>query len=87
MVDFLKFPALHLRQLRSHLVVERLGGDVAVVNSRYLMKGTFRDHIFAGRYRFTRVWVRQRGAWRLASSQQTFFVEPREVEGDEKPGT
>ena len=63
----------------------RVVGDAAVVSGRDLMRGTFRNHYFSGRYRVLRVWARLDGRWQIVASQTTFFVEPLEV--DEHPGT
>jgi len=53
----------------------RVFGDVAIVTERDLMKGSFRNHYFNGRYRVIRVWVRLEGRWQVSTSQATFFVE------------
>lgn len=58
----------------------RVFGDTAVVTERDLMKGSFRNHYFSGRYRVTRVWVRSRNRWQVVTSQSTFFVEPPEAD-------
>lgn len=42
-------------------------GDVAVISVRMDMAGTFRGQPFAGPFRYTRVWRRQGGTWRVVA--------------------
>jgi hypothetical protein len=58
----------------------RVFGDTAVGTERELMKGSFRNHYFSGRYRIMRVWTRQQDRWVVAASQATFLVELGEAD-------
>lgn len=77
--------ALNYQVLERGDVKIRVFGDVAVVSERDLMKGSFRNHYFSGRYRIMRVWTRQKGRWVVATSQATFFVE--RAGADDEPGS
>jgi ketosteroid isomerase-like protein len=46
--------------------IQRLG-DVAVVNVRMEMAGTYDGAPFAGAYRYTRVWCKRPGGWRIVA--------------------
>jgi len=49
----------------------RLYGDSAVVLGRYALTGTNMGHPYSETGRFTDVWVKRSGKWRLVSSQNT----------------
>ena len=49
----------------------RLYGDAAVVTGSTEMAGRYEDQPWSARSRYTHVFVRQDGAWRLASAQGT----------------
>jgi uncharacterized protein (TIGR02246 family) len=53
----------------------RLWGDAAVVTGRTRMAGTFDGVPFTASSRYTHVYVRQDGVWRLASAQGTPLAE------------
>jgi hypothetical protein len=65
-------------QVSSHepedLHVRRVGTDVAVVALRARMTGSFRGTSFSVIARYTRVWARESGAWRVVGGNVT--VEP-----------
>lgn len=48
------------------LHVRRIGADVAVVALRARMTGSYAGTPFAGVARYTRVWAREDGRWRIA---------------------
>jgi hypothetical protein len=60
-------------QVSSHepeeLHVRRVGNDVAVTALRTRMTGSFRGTNFSVIARYTRVWARQAGAWRVVAGQ------------------
>jgi ketosteroid isomerase-like protein len=47
------------------LRVRRVGTDVAVVALRARMEGSYGDAPFAGIARYTRIWAREDGHWRI----------------------
>jgi len=49
----------------------RLCGDAAVVTGQTRMRGCFGDQPFGAHSRYTHVYVRAAGGWRLASAQGT----------------
>lgn len=49
--------------------VRRVGEDVAVVSLRARLRGEFGGAAFAGTFRYTRVWTRSRGQWRIVAGQ------------------
>jgi ketosteroid isomerase-like protein len=51
------------------LRVRRVGSDVAVVALRTRMAGTYAGAPFAGTARYTRVWAREAGQWRVVAGQ------------------
>jgi len=52
-------------------MVVRLYGDTAVVTYRSTDKGTYKGNDISGKYRWTDVFVKQRGQWRIVSTQGT----------------
>jgi ketosteroid isomerase-like protein len=60
---------LRLESGRSDDVQVRIYGDTAVMTGRFTAKGRFRDRGIDIRERYTAVWVRRRGAWRLVAEQ------------------
>ena len=48
------------------LRVRRIGADVAIVALRARMTGSYAGTPFAGVARYTRVWAREGGRWRIA---------------------
>jgi ketosteroid isomerase-like protein len=51
------------------LRVRRVGADVAVVALRTRMTGSYAGAPFAGTARYTRVWAREGGRWRIVAGQ------------------
>ena len=51
------------------LRVRRVGADVAVVALRTHMTGSYAGAPFAGTARYTRVWAREGGRWRIVAGQ------------------
>jgi ketosteroid isomerase-like protein len=49
--------------------VRRVGDDVAIVSLRARLRGEFGGAPFAGTFRYTRVWARARGQWRIVAGQ------------------
>ena len=47
------------------------GGNVAVVTGHASVTGTDKGQAFTGHSRYTRVWVKQNGGWKLAAFQLT----------------
>lgn len=62
-------PANASRPVRTADVRVRTYGEVAVVTGQ--MQSTDSNGLSPGPLRFTRVWVRQKGQWKLAAEQQT----------------
>ena len=62
----LKFESddLHERKIRGY-------GDTAVVIGLSSAKGTSNGKPFSGDFRFTRIWVKQQGNWKLVAYQAT----------------
>lgn len=52
----------------------RAYGDTVIVTGRTRMQGRFQGEPFAAHSRYTHVFVRQQGGWRLASAQGTPIV-------------
>lgn len=55
---------------------ERRYGATAIVNGRTRIRGRFRAQPFAAHSRYTHVYVREDGRWRLATAQGTPVVVP-----------
>jgi ketosteroid isomerase-like protein len=64
----LKYESFDVREMKI-----RVYGDTAVVTSLTSAKGTIRGEgkPFSGDYRTTRVWVKQKGGWKLVAFQAT----------------
>lgn len=60
---------LRLESGRSDDVRVRVYGDTAVMTGRFTAKGKFRDRAIDIRERYTAVWVKGRGRWRLVAEQ------------------
>lgn len=54
----------------------RVYGNTAVVTGRATVKGRDRDQDISGQTRYTRVYVKQPGGWRLVSHQITPVAQP-----------
>ncbi len=55
---------------------ERRYGATAIVNGRTRIRGRFKTQEFGAHSRYTHVYVRQDGRWRLATAQGTPVVVP-----------
>lgn len=64
---------LRLESGRSDDVKVRVYGDTAVMTGRFTAKGKFRGRVIDIRERYTAVWVRRRGTWRLVAEQGNFI--------------
>jgi ketosteroid isomerase-like protein len=64
---------LRLESGRSDDVKVRVYGDTAVMTGRFTAKGKFKDRVIDIRERYTAVWVRRRGTWRLVAEQGNFI--------------
>jgi len=75
--DMLAAPNVRRRNTTQQLRDERvrLFGDTAILTGRGELEDTARRHVVAT-WRFTDVFVRQRGAWRAVSSQETIVRTP-----------
>lgn len=62
---------LHLTAIKYDSLTVRLYGDVAVLTGISENAGTFRGFPFAGKIRYTRVFVRRDGRWQAVLMQQT----------------
>jgi ketosteroid isomerase-like protein len=49
----------------------RVHGDTAIVTGRSRVKGRHNNRASSGDYRFTRVYMKQQGEWRIVSSHST----------------
>jgi ketosteroid isomerase-like protein len=63
--------ALKLTSVRYDSLAVRIYGDVAVLHGIADNTGTFRGFPFAGKIRYTRVFVRRHGRWRAVAMQHT----------------
>ena len=63
--------ALHLTSIKYDSLSVRVYGDVAVLTGIADNTGTMRGFPFAGRVRYTRVFVRREGRWQAVLMQQT----------------
>ena len=67
----IKSGTLKFEMLRFEDVKVRLYGNSAVVTGQAITKGRGPLGEISGQYRYTRVWVKQQGAWRLVAFQGT----------------
>jgi ketosteroid isomerase-like protein len=51
----------------------RVYGDAAIVTGRSAQEGTENGKDYSGNYRFTRVYVKQNGAWKTVALQTTLI--------------
>ena len=61
--------------IRNEDVSVRLYGDAGVVTGVSVQQGVTNGQPFSGRFRFTRVWIRRDGMWRMVASHSS-RVEP-----------
>ena len=71
MVDVRRRSKLHYEFIDVSEMVVRIYGDTAVVTAKAEVKGSDFGEDFSGPYRYTRVWIKQNGAWRAVSYQAT----------------
>ena len=71
MVDVRRRSKLHYEFIDVSEMVVRIYGDTAVVTAKAEVKGSDFGQDFSGPYRYTRVWIKQNGAWRAVSYQAT----------------
>jgi len=63
--------ALHLTAIKYDSLTVRIYGDVAVLTGIADNTGTMRGFPFAGKIRYTRIFVRKDGRWQAVLMQQT----------------
>lgn len=51
-------------------------GDVAVMTGREHVRGSYKGHAFDSWARYSRVWIRQQGAWKLVLFHETPIPQP-----------
>lgn len=51
-------------------------GDTAIVTGRDHVRGTFKGQSFEQTAHYSKIWVKQNGAWKLALFQETPIIEP-----------
>jgi ketosteroid isomerase-like protein len=64
---------LKLESGRSDDVRIRIYGKTAVMTGRFTAKGKFRDRVIDIQERYTAVWVKKGGSWRLVAEQGNFI--------------
>jgi hypothetical protein len=69
--ESLKPGAFKFESFDMHEMKIRVYGDTAVVTSLTSAKGTINGKPFSGDFRTTRVWVKQKGGWKLVAFQST----------------
>lgn len=62
--------------IANHDVQVRLHGGTAVVTGTSVQSGTRDGQPWSGRFRFTRVWVRQEEGWRMLASHSSRIATP-----------
>ena len=45
----------------------RVYGDAALVTGRYTVKGRYKEQDISGQHRYTNLYIKQQGTWRLVS--------------------
>jgi hypothetical protein len=60
----------------SDMKVRGYGPNLVVVNARADLKGRIQDRDISGAYRYTRVWVKQAGSWRMVAFQASRLAAP-----------
>lgn len=58
-------------------VAVRMYGDTGVVTGTSIQSGVTNGQPFSGRFRFTRVWIRRAGRWRMVASHSSRIETPR----------
>ena len=67
----LKLDAIDVDQEEVHIY-----GDVAVIAGREHVRGSYKGHTFDNTARYSRVWIRQQGAWKLVLFHETPIAQP-----------
>jgi ketosteroid isomerase-like protein len=67
---------IHLDSSEETDLAVRIYGDAAVVTGVWNIRGTLAGRQQSGRMRFTRVWVRTKDGWQMASWQGTPLANP-----------
>ena len=71
MVDVRRRSKLHYEYIELSEMVVRIYGETAVVTAKAEVKGSDFGEDFSGPYRYTRVWVKEKGAWHAVAYQAT----------------
>ena len=71
MVDVRRRAKLHYDSIDVSEMVVRIYGETAVVTAKAEVKGSDFGEDFSGPYRYTRVWVKEKGAWHAVAYQAT----------------
>jgi hypothetical protein len=71
MVDVRRRSKLHYEFIELSEMVVRIYGETAVVTAKAEVKGSDFGEDFSGPYRYTRVWVKEKGAWHAVAYQAT----------------
>jgi ketosteroid isomerase-like protein len=72
----LKSGDLKLQSTTNEDVKVQAYGDAAVVTYRSTDKGTYKGKDISGQYRWTDVFVKQKGGWRWVATQGTHIAQP-----------
>ena len=70
-IDELKTRTRTNQAIRNEDVEVRVHGDTGVVTGASVQSGVTNGQPFSGRFRFTRVWVRRDGVWRMVASHSS----------------
>ena len=71
MVDVRRRSKLHYEFIELSEMVVRIYGETAVVTAKAEVKGSDFGEDFSGPYRYTRVWVKEKGTWHAVAYQAT----------------
>jgi ketosteroid isomerase-like protein len=71
MVQAMRSGAIRYQSIEPRNLTVRTFGDTAIVNGEATLSMTRNGQPVAGNFRFTRVWVRQGGDWKIASFEST----------------
>lgn len=70
-LDELKTRSRANQAITNEDVVVRIHGATGVVTGTSVQSGVTNGQPFSGRFRFTRVWIRRDGAWRMVASHSS----------------
>jgi ketosteroid isomerase-like protein len=68
-------PDLEMESLVNDDIHVRVYGDVAVVTARGVARGRYKGRDASGQFRYTRVWIKQKGQWQAIAAQSTMIEE------------